>query len=353
MEYFQMVTSEPVTVQAQYVFLDIVGYSYKRSVEAQVEIIGKLNSITEDAVKNLGIQTDNLVYLPTGDGMCIALLGINEPYDIHIQLALVILHNLQTWNDCTTDEMRKFKIRIGINSNRDNLVVDINGKRNIAGAGINMAQRIMSMADGNQIMVGDSDFEILRHREKYMNGFTDFTATVKHGFQILVHQLSQKGYRGLDVATPIKFAPKKKAELKLTQIAAHYFGHCIKNEAFILEQQGKSQTQYSCIVLMYLHAMTSDDLEFAKKTFDTGSIWYPGRGNLTLQEQLDYLDTLEFRIVCELATFIYEKHLEPYRSFIKRELAMSIGDALIRDQGKAKLKAEWPDIHKLILGETV
>lgn len=55
---------------------------------------------------------------------------------------------------------------MGINTNADNLVTDINGARNLAGAGINIAQRVMDSADGNQILVSHSVYDTLRDREK-------------------------------------------------------------------------------------------------------------------------------------------------------------------------------------------
>ena len=76
--------------------------------------------------------------------------------------------------------MRKFHVRIGINENVDNLIIDINGKLNVAGSGINMSQRIMSCCDGGQILISQTVYEFLSAREEYMNLFKVYPATGKH-----------------------------------------------------------------------------------------------------------------------------------------------------------------------------
>jgi class 3 adenylate cyclase len=176
-----------LTARVKYVFLDIVGYSNARSAEAQAEIISQLNLIVRHSTANLLHRRDSYLFLPTGDGMCVAILDISTEYDIHLKLALNILKEIQTYNESCSDEMRKFEVRIGLNENVDNRIVDINGNNNIAGAGINSAQRVMSTADASQIMVGETVFETLRHRELYMNSFVRFEAVIKHGVRMPVY----------------------------------------------------------------------------------------------------------------------------------------------------------------------
>jgi hypothetical protein len=108
---------EVETVAAKYVFLDIVGYTQNRSVEAQSDLVEALNSIVQQAVASNEVKDANLILLPTGDGMCISLLNLDNPYDLHIQLAREILRLLQEYNKKTDDAMRKFEIRVGINAN--------------------------------------------------------------------------------------------------------------------------------------------------------------------------------------------------------------------------------------------
>jgi class 3 adenylate cyclase len=98
--------------------------------------------------------------------------------------------------------MRKFNIRVGINENIDNLIIDINGNKNISGAGINHASRIEGQADPAQILVGNSVYEKLVQREKYMKAFNSYTALVKHGLPLKVHQLINKSLLYLNNEIP-------------------------------------------------------------------------------------------------------------------------------------------------------
>lgn len=176
------------TVLGKYVFLDIVSYSHNRTVEAQSEIIDVFNKIVKDALHQCKITEKDRILIPTGDGVCIALLNINEPYDVHLELALKILELLHKYNLSEKDEMRQFKIRVGINENTDNLIVDINGNKNVAGAGITDAQRIMDQGESNTILVSPTVYNHLYQREKYSNKFKSYTVIVKHHKKMEVYQ---------------------------------------------------------------------------------------------------------------------------------------------------------------------
>lgn len=195
------------TVSAKYVFLDVVGFTHTRSVEAQAEIVRMLNGIVKGSVSKFRIPTNQVRYIPTGDGICIALLNVDTPLDVHVQIALEILRLIKEHNDMTVEPSRRFQVRIGINANVDNLIEDINGLPNVAGAGISIASRIMDMADGDQILVGYSVYDTLRYREKYGVAFRPYKATVKHGQTVGVYQLIVEGVPGLNTSTPQAFKP--------------------------------------------------------------------------------------------------------------------------------------------------
>lgn len=192
-------------ISANYIFLDVVGFTRNRSIEAQSDIVNALNSVVRDSVSAHNIPEDRIIYIPTGDGICIALLNVERPFDIHIQIALGILERTQKHNNAVENEMRKFEVRIGINANTDNLVTDINGQRNVAGAGISQAARIMDKADGSQILVGRSVYDTLRYREKYATAFKHYRATAKHGTVLDVYQFVSEGCDGLNTDTPQAF----------------------------------------------------------------------------------------------------------------------------------------------------
>ena len=101
--------------------------------------------------------------------MCIALVDIPRPFDVHLTLALTLLRHVDQHNASTTDESRRFQIRIGIGENIDNIVTDVNGRQNVAGMGISTTQRVMSLADGGQILLSSAVHDTLSSREKYLS----------------------------------------------------------------------------------------------------------------------------------------------------------------------------------------
>ena len=86
-------------------------------------------------------------------------------------------------------------------------MIDINGSRNVAGDGINMAQRIMSLADGNQILVSSSVFATLGIREKYFHlSFRELPRTkIEHGIELSTYQFIGSDCVGLNVDIPNHF----------------------------------------------------------------------------------------------------------------------------------------------------
>jgi hypothetical protein len=64
-----------LTANCMHVFIDIVGYSKNRTVESQVTVINALNDLVVNVVGTLQVPRRKVVFLPTGDGMCITLLN--------------------------------------------------------------------------------------------------------------------------------------------------------------------------------------------------------------------------------------------------------------------------------------
>lgn len=210
--------NEAKTALIRYVYLDIVDFSINRTVEAQSEIIQVLNRIVIEAVGEQAVPSDSILYLPTGDGICICIINQIDPYDLHVQVSLGILRRLEKHNHSETDTRRRFKIRVGINENQDNLIVDINGQKNVAGLGINTSQRIMTLADPLQINVGESVYERLSQREAYSDMFRKRSSEVKHGLVLVCYQYVNNDFSYLDSRVPGK--PQK--ETKIQKEAAVY-----------------------------------------------------------------------------------------------------------------------------------
>lgn len=131
------------TVVTSILFLDIVGYS-KRSVAEQVALKKEFNGALAQAVKPMG--HGNRLILDTGDGAAVTFLG--NPED-----ALFTGLVMQKSQGSAT--------RLGINLGPVRIVRDVNGQTNVLGDGINVGQRIMSFADGGQLLVSRSFYEVV------------------------------------------------------------------------------------------------------------------------------------------------------------------------------------------------
>jgi predicted aspartyl protease len=191
------------------IFLDVVSYSTRRT-DSQTAIIKALNRIVKDSIRPYRLRPDQRIFIPTGDGMCVALLNVGDPYDIQMQIALGILKGLEKHNSGrTAEDQLRFEVRIGINMNRDNVVIDINENPNVAGKGINDTSRIMGKADGGQILVGEAVFNNLKERGKYASAaaFRPYLADVKHGLLLKVYQFIGGDHSYLNVNIPGAFKP--------------------------------------------------------------------------------------------------------------------------------------------------
>ncbi len=222
----------------------------RRSAEAQSAIVKALNSIILGALTDHDVGDDDRILIPTGDGTCIGLVSPGLPYDAHIQISLTILEKLHTHNKDTSNSNRQFQIRIGINQNTDILVTDINGKPNIAGAGINVAPRIMDKSDPNQIFVSQTVYEELQPSENYMDKFRAFEARSKHGLELRIFQYIGDEHVGLSREISMEFKETLPVEPKLSMQAAYYFAHAIKLRPFIVTKQGHGSNNYTLAIIL-------------------------------------------------------------------------------------------------------
>jgi hypothetical protein len=134
------------------VFLDIVGYSQKVVAE-QSAIKDRLNTSIASAIEHV-MPTDRII-LDTGDGA--ALCFLSDPEDA--LFAALSLRDAPIMRASSSGS--GIDIRIGVNVGPVRVVRDINDQRNVLGDGINVAQRVMSFAQPNQVLVSRSFYEII------------------------------------------------------------------------------------------------------------------------------------------------------------------------------------------------
>jgi len=172
----------------RYVYFDVVNFSQGRSIEAQTDILIHLNQVVAQAVSGIVTLSDQTIFLPTGDGVCVCLVNLIHPLDLDIRIALDVLDRLFLMRQEVLDHTRHYEVRVGLNENQDNLILDVRGSANVVGLGINTAQRIMSVAAPSRLMLGCTVFERLSQREAYRSWIRSVPAIVKHGQRLRCYE---------------------------------------------------------------------------------------------------------------------------------------------------------------------
>lgn len=145
-------TDSKRTFIASTLFLDIVGYS-KRSVDDQLNCKKHFNMLIGKAMSNIA-ETDR-VLLDTGDGAALCFLeNPEEALNVAVRLLRVILA-------LKKGQAPHYQLYLGINLGPIKIMQDVNSQRNVLGDGINVAQRIVSFAKPNQLLVSRSFYELV------------------------------------------------------------------------------------------------------------------------------------------------------------------------------------------------
>src|SRR5215831_32238 len=164
---------------AHVLFTDIVGYS-KLPIYQQRAVVECLNEIVRGTDEFQAAETTRrLITIPTGDG--ITLVFYHSP-EAPVECALEI--------SCALKKHPELQLRMGIHSGPVSAVIDVTGKANVAGAGINMAQRVMDCGDAGHILLSKhvaEDLEQYPHWQPHLHELGD--CEVKHGVRVSVVNL--------------------------------------------------------------------------------------------------------------------------------------------------------------------
>ncbi len=159
---------------AHVLFIDIVGYS-KLLTNEQRELLKELNaSVRATDTFQLAEKEGKLMRLPTGDGMALAFFTSPEA---PVRCAVEITHALK--------REPRLHVRMGINSGPVDAVEDVNDRTNVAGAGINFAQRVMDCADAGHILLSRrvaDDLAQYAHWKPHLHDLGE--VEVKHGVPV-------------------------------------------------------------------------------------------------------------------------------------------------------------------------
>jgi serine/threonine protein kinase/tetratricopeptide (TPR) repeat protein len=188
----------PVLEMSYVLFTDIVGYS-RLATDTQQSLLRQLQRIVRGTQEFQSAQKDNrLIRLPTGDGMALAFFVDPES---PVRCAVAISRALKSYPD--------IHLRMGMHAGPVYRVTDINGNQNVAGEGINIAQRVMDCGDAGHILVSKVLTDVLRQLTGWTGALHDLgLVKVKHGVEIHVFNLLYEGVG--NAALPQKVQAQRK-----------------------------------------------------------------------------------------------------------------------------------------------
>jgi class 3 adenylate cyclase len=191
---------------AHVLFIDVVGYS-KLLINEQSEQIQKLKGMVRGTEQvRLAEAEGKLLRLPTGDGG--ALVFRNSP-EAPVLCALEISKALKSYP--------ALRVRMGIHSGSVNEVNDLNEQANIAGAGINLAQRVMDCGDAGHILLSKRLADDLGNYGRWQPYLHDLgECEVKHGVRIGIVNFC--GDQLGNPALPEKIAARRQEQTTASQV---------------------------------------------------------------------------------------------------------------------------------------
>jgi len=143
--------SGPLPLEIAHVlFMDIVAYS-KLPIDQQRDLLEELQKTVRRTLEFARAKSaDKLISLPSGDGMALVFFGDPEaPCRCALEVSRALRNNSET------------NLRMGIHTGPVYRVADINANRNVAGGGINIAQRVMDCGDSGHILVSKAVADVL------------------------------------------------------------------------------------------------------------------------------------------------------------------------------------------------
>src|SRR5438128_1461363 len=193
---------------AHVLFIDIVGYS-KLSINDQHAAVEELNQIVRASEQFQRAEAaSRLLKIPTGDGM--ALVFYTSP-EAPAQCAVEISRALK--------EHPRLQLRMGIHSGPVSGVVDVNERANLAGAGLNVAQRVMYCGDAGHILLSKHVAEDLEEYEQWRPLLHDLgECEVKHGVRMSVVNLYNDQFGNATLPRKFETVQKHRARVRWAEV---------------------------------------------------------------------------------------------------------------------------------------
>jgi len=195
---------------AHVLFIDIVGYS-KLSISDQHAAVEELTRIVRASEQFQRAEAaSRLLRIPTGDGM--ALVFYTSP-EAPAQCAVEV--------SCALKKHSRLQLRMGIHSGPVGGVVDVNERANLAGAGINIAKRVMDCGDAGHILLSKHVAEDLEGYQRWRLLLHDLgTCEVKHNVPISVVNLYDDQFGNAKLPQRFETVQKRQTRLRWAATAA-------------------------------------------------------------------------------------------------------------------------------------
>jgi TolB-like protein/Flp pilus assembly protein TadD len=191
-------------------FIDIVGYS-KLLITEQTERLQKLKEIVWATEHFKQAQAEGkLLRLPTGDG---GALVFRNNVEAPVLCAMAIGKELKRHPE--------IHVRMGIHSGPVNEITDLNAQANIAGAGINFAQRVMDCGDAGHILLSQHVADDLEHYPRwqpYLHSLGE--CEVKHGVRLNMTNLYSEEFGNPKLPTKLQAAKKHRVHVRWAEVGA-------------------------------------------------------------------------------------------------------------------------------------
>src|SRR5436190_20000785 len=203
------ITKEIELEIAHVLFLDIVGYS-RLSVNEQHARVDELNGIVRLSEQYQKAEaTNRILKIPTGDGMALVFYkSPEEPAQCAFEISRALKDN------------QRLQVRMGIHSGPVSGVVDMNERTNVAGAGINLAQRVMDCGDAGHILLSRHVAEDLEEYEQWRPLLHDLgTCKVKHGVRVAIANLYDSEIGNPRLSKKLQAVRKHRAHVRWAEVA--------------------------------------------------------------------------------------------------------------------------------------
>src|SRR6476659_7693017 len=194
---------------AHVLFIDVVAYS-KLLVNEQREVLQQLNDVVRSAPQfGKSSSAGKLIRIPSGDGM--ALVFFQSPEE-PVHCAMEIARALKSYPH--------IRLRMGVHSGPVDQVTDVNDQTNVAGAGINLDQRVMDCGDAGHILLSRHVAEDLAEYERWRPFLHDIgTFEVKHGARINVTNLYSDHVGNPNLPSKLQAVKRHRAHVRWAAVA--------------------------------------------------------------------------------------------------------------------------------------